>query len=134
MHSEQVDVYEDERGFDYWADIENKILGNENDIELTTKCVNGILREDDRVISMPDDDYTCLIGRVTKINLLGTPEHADETDNETEDVHVNFLEFDYPQKRIKEIEDDFCGLYSQKKDLDDCGLDDVILNPLCLRL
>jgi hypothetical protein len=99
---------------------------------ITTKCVNGNLHEGDLVISTPGDDYACLIGRVTKINLLGTPEHNEKTDNETDDVHVNFLEFNYPKKRNREIEDEFCGLYSTKKDFADCGLDDVIMSPCCL--
>ena len=132
MQDEQVDVYEDERGYDYWADIENEILGEEDDMSITTKCVNGSLQEGDLVISTPDDEYACLIGRVTKINLLGTPEHDEETENETDDVHVNFMEFDYHKNRIKEIEEEFCGLYSEKKDFYNCGLDDVIMAPCCL--
>jgi len=133
MNDEQVDVYQDEHGYEYWADIKNEILGEENDMNtITTKCVNGILQAGDLVISTPDDEYACLIGRVMKINILGTPEHDEETDNETDDVHVNFLEFGYPKKRIREIENDFCGLYSEKKDFDDCALDDVIMAPCCL--
>ena len=113
MQDEQVDVYEDERGYDYWADIENEILGKENGMSIvTTKCVNGSLQEGDWVISTPDDEYSCLIGRVTKINLLGSPAHDEETENETDDVHVNFMEFDYHKNHIKEIEDEFCGLYT----------------------
>ena len=133
MSSEQVDVYENERGYEYWADIKNEIFGIENNIIIvTTKCVNGSLQEGDLVISTPDDEYACLIGRVTKINLLGTPEHNAETENETDDIHVNFLEFDYPKNRIKEIEKKFCGLYSEKKDFDNCGFDDIIMAPCCL--
>jgi hypothetical protein len=45
---------------------------------------------------------------------------------------VNFSEFDYSKKRIKEIEKEFCDLYSEKKDFDDCALDDVIMAPSCL--
>ena len=59
MHSEQVDVYENERGYSYWADIENEILSKENNINITkTNCVNGILQEGDLVISTPDDEYS----------------------------------------------------------------------------
>ena len=133
MHGEQVDVYEDERGYNYWADIKNEIIGTDDDINfISTKCVNGGLQTGDLVISTPDDEYSCLIGQVTKINLLGSLEHNEETENETDDVHVNFLEFDYSKNRIMEIEKEFCGLYSEKKDFDDCGLDDIIMAPCCL--
>ena len=99
---------------------------------ITTKCVNGEIQAGDIVISTPDDDFACLIGRVTKINLLGTPEHDEETGNETDNVHVNFLEFDYSEKRIAEIEKEFCGLYSVKKSLDEYAIGDVIMAPCCL--
>jgi hypothetical protein len=132
MQGEQVDVYEDERGYQYWADIENEILGEENDMNTTTKCVNGILKEGDLVISTPEDEYSCLIGRVTKINLLGTPEHDEETYNETDDVHVNFFEFDYSKKRMKEIAKDFSDLYREKRKFYDCPIDDVIMAPCSL--
>ena len=133
MQGEQVDVYENECGYKYWADIENEILGKEDDMNIiTTKCVNGNLQEGDLVISTPDDDYVCLIGRVTKINLLGTPEHDEETDNETDDVHVNFFEVDYSEKRMKEIAEEFSRLYKKKKKFYDCPIDDVIMVPCCL--
>ena len=96
---------------------------------ITTKCVNGALQAGDLVISTPDDEYGCLIGRVTQINLLGTPEHDEETDNDADDIHVNFCEFDYPKKRIKEIEAVFTELYGEKKSFDDCLLDDAIMAP-----
>jgi len=99
---------------------------------ITTKCLNGILKIGDLVIATPDDDYGCLIGRVMQINLLGTPEHEAETDNETDDVHVNFLEYDYSKKRIKEIEAICSELYREKRSFDEYPLDDVIMSPNCL--
>jgi hypothetical protein len=84
------------------------------------------------LLSTPDDEYTCLVGRVIRINPLGSPEHDAETANETDDVHVNFLEFDYSKKRIREIEDDFSSAYGDEKCFDECSLDDVIMNPACL--
>jgi len=95
---------------------------------ITTKCINGEIQAGDIVVSTPNYSYICLIGRVLKINLAGTPEH-DETENETDDVHVNFMEFEYSKKRIKEIEDDFRDLYNHGPYLEDCGLDDVIMPP-----
>jgi hypothetical protein len=99
---------------------------------VAARCVNGNLRVGDLVISAPDDEYGCLIGRVLKINPLGSPEHCRETENETDDVHVNFLEFDYNEKRIKEIEEIFSDLYDEPKIFEECPLDDVIMNPLRL--
>ena len=94
---------------------------------ITTKCVNGVLSVGDLVISTQVDEYSCLIGRVMRINLLGSAEH--DTENETDDVHVNFLEFDYSEKRIQEIEEIFSELYGEKKTFDECPLDDVIMPP-----
>lgn len=95
----------------------------------TTKCINGILRAGDLVITAPDDDYSCLIGRVLQINLLGSPEHDAETQNETDDVHVDFTAFDYSKQRIKEIEAVFSELYGMKKKFIDCPIDDAIMDP-----
>lgn len=99
---------------------------------VTTKCVNGDLRVGDLVISTPDDEYSCLIGRVTRINLLGTPEHDEETENETDDVHVCFMEYEYSVKRIAEIEEDFSDLYGEPKEFEECPIDDAIMAPRCL--
>ena len=46
---------------------------------IKTQCINGDLQVGDLAISTPDDDYSCLIGRVLRINPLGTPEHDEET-------------------------------------------------------
>lgn len=96
---------------------------------ITTKCVNGDLRVGDLVLSVPDDDYSCLVGRVLRINLLGTPEHDAETENDTDDVHVDFMEFAYSKKRIKEIEAVFSELYGYKKKYHECPIDDTIMAP-----
>ena len=99
---------------------------------VTTKCVNGDLRVGDLVIATPDDEYSCLIGRVTRINLLGTQEHDEETDNKTDDVHVDFMEYVYSIKRIGEIEESFSELYGEMKAFEECPIDDVIMVPCCL--
>jgi hypothetical protein len=96
--------------------------------DIYTDCVNGELRSGDLVISTPDDMYACLVGRVLEINKLGTPEHENETDNDTDDVHVDFYS-DYSPKRIAEIEALFSGLYDEKKAYDECPIDDTIMPP-----
>jgi hypothetical protein len=105
-------------------------IGREEELPVaTTICINGILEVGDIVISAPDDAYSCLIGRVMQINLFGSAEHDEETANETDDVHVNFLEFDYSEKRIAEIEEMFFELCGEKKGFNECSLDDVIMPP-----
>jgi hypothetical protein len=94
-----------------------------------TMCVNGELNTGDLVLSTPDDDYACLVGRVLEIHKLGTPEHDAETDNDTDDVHVNFMDAEYSDKRIAEIEAMFSDLYGQKKEFGECPIDDAIMSP-----
>lgn len=95
-----------------------------------TKCLNGILREGDLVLSTVDDeDYACLVGRVLTIVPLGSPEH--DTGNDTDDVHVDFTG-DYGPKRIREIEATFSALFREKKTMDDVPLDYSIMSPDCL--
>jgi hypothetical protein len=93
----------------------------------TVQAVNGRVGVGDYVISIPDDDYGCLIGQVTAIDRLGTPEH--DTENETDDVHVDFTLVEYSEQRIAEIEKDFSSLYSEPKIYDELPLDDVIMAP-----
>lgn len=94
-----------------------------------TKCLNGVLRRGDLVLSTADDAYGCLVGRVFNIIPLGAPDR--DTDNKTDDVYVDFSG-DYSDKRIMEIETAFSGLYDESKTMDDIALDYVIMDPECL--
>jgi hypothetical protein len=96
---------------------------------VTTTCLNGSIKVGDLVISIPADEYACLIGTVLKINLVGTPDHDEETDNETDDVHVDFTCAEYSDCRFAEIEEMFTELYGEKKEYAECPLDDVIMAP-----
>ena len=98
----------------------------------TTTCINGKLRTGDTVLSTLGDDYSCLVGTVLAINILGTHEHDAETDNETDDVHVNFIDTMYSRRRMKEIAERFSSLYGEKKGFWECPIDDVIMAPECL--
>jgi len=91
-----------------------------------TRCLNGDLKVGDLVLSVPDNEYSCLVGVVTEINLRGTPEQV--TDNESDDVHVNFMQ-DYSEKRIAEIEELFSGAYGDDRPFDELPLDEVIMAP-----
>jgi len=99
---------------------------------IKTKAVNGEIQAGDIVVATPDDCHSGLIGRVLCINPVGSEEHNMETENETDDVHICFLEFNYSKKRIKEIEDSFSGLYGEKKNFCDLPIDDVIMPPFSL--
>jgi hypothetical protein len=94
-----------------------------------TTGVNGELHVGDTVVSINDGDYSYLVGTILSINLVGSHEHKMETENETDDVHVEFNGADYSKKRICEIEAGFTDLYGEEKTFDDCGLDDVIMSP-----
>jgi len=91
--------------------------------------VNGELRVGDTVISIEGVGYSYLIGTVLEINKVGSSEHLMETDNDTDDIHVEFTGADYSEKRILEVEETLTKLYGEKKSFYDSGLDDVIMPP-----
>ena len=99
------------------------------DNNTNTICVNGELRPGDLVISIPEDEYGCLVGTVLYINKLGTPEHDAETTNDTDDVHVNFMGEDYSDQRIREIDSMLDDLYGESKSFLMAPLDDTIMSP-----
>jgi len=103
-----------------------------NEPEKTAKTLFGDVKPGDWVISAGNNDYAYLIGTVKDITKLGTPEHAAETDNDTDNIHVDFTAFDYPPERIKEIEEVFSDLYDEPKIFDELPLDDVIMAPKML--
>ena len=90
-------------------------------------ALNGEIEVGDLVISSPYEDYACLFGQVIAIDKLGTPEH--DTENETDDVHVNFAEADYSYDRTIEIGSTISALYGDDRDFEDIALDDVIMSP-----
>lgn len=91
------------------------------------QAINGDINIGDWVIAVPSDEYGYLLGVITAIDKLGTPEHG--TENSTDDVHVDFDAFDYPPQRIAEIEEQFSDLYDEPKSYDELPLDDVIMAP-----
>lgn len=99
--------------------------------KITTKCINGTIAVGDMVVSTPDDEYGCLVGRVKEIALVGTPEH-DATENDTDDVYVDFSQVDYSDKRIKEIEELFSEIYDEPRSIEECAIDEVVMDPDCL--
>jgi len=99
-------------------------------MEKKTICINGELKVNNLVLSTFDDDFAYLVGSVSEIRALGSPEH--ETENDEDDVYVNFSEFEYFPIRIKEIERMFSDLYGYPKVFEELPLGDVIMSPSCL--
>lgn len=82
------------------------------------------------VMSSPKGDYELLVGTVFDIKLLGSPDR--DTENDTDDVYCNFVEFDYSDQRIKEIEEVLSALYQMPKTIDDSCIDFSIEDPAYL--
>ena len=93
----------------------------------TAKSLNGELRVGDLVIAAGKDEYAYLVGRVLAIDKVGSAGRV--TENITDDVHVNFMEVDYSDHRIKEIETMLSDLYDEPKSLYAAPLDDTIMAP-----
>jgi hypothetical protein len=100
-----------------------------NEPEKIVKTIFGDIQPGDWVISTGNNSYAYLIGVVTAITKLGTPEHAAEAENNTDNIHIDFTAFDYPPERIMEIEEVFSDLYDEPKTFDELPLDNVIMAP-----
>lgn len=90
-------------------------------------AINGVIQVGDLVISMPSDEYGCLIGTVTQIKPLGSDDR--DTENETDDIYVDFSGSDYSNNRKKKIEEQFSERYSEHRAFEDLPLDMVIMAP-----
>lgn len=97
--------------------------------EIKTLCINGTLRVGDLVLSTIDDDLPCLPGVVKAIEQVGTPEH--DTENETDDVHVDFTG-NYPEQRKREIEKAYACLFGYDRPFEEVSDDDLIMDPASL--
>jgi len=97
----------------------------------TAQAINGEIRKGDFVLGAKNNDYAYLVGEVIEILKHGTPEHASETDNDTDSVHVNFKVYRYPSWRELDITDFFNDLYNSVEAMsyDELSLDDVIMAP-----
>jgi len=100
--------------------------------DIYADCVNGELRAGDLVISIPGDAYGCLIGTVLEIKNIGTPEYEARPHNNTKNVHVDFFDAVYSDKRIREIEAKMSDMLFQEMEFGNCPLDDVVMAPNCL--
>lgn len=97
------------------------------------KVVNGTVQVGDVVISIPLDEYMCLVGRVREITRAGSEKQKMQTGNDTDDIWVDFKEFGYSPNRIAEIEKDFQKLYEGPKiEFEDLPLDMVAMDGECL--
>lgn len=94
---------------------------------IEVKVKNGIIKPGDSVLAMPGSVYSGLIGTVTDIKLLGSNDR--ETDNETDDIYIDFSGLDYSKKQQMEIEKAFSKMYGETKPFDELSLDMVIMPP-----
>jgi hypothetical protein len=90
---------------------------------MTTICINGSLKAGDLVLSADNSDYAFLVGKVKYIEKAGTDEH----ENPGDDIHVDFTDMAYTDKRIDEIEADFTAVYGKPAYWGELALDDVIM-------
>jgi hypothetical protein len=94
---------------------------------MDTDFVRKDLEVGDWIVATKDSDYMHLVGVITAIEKIGSPEHG--TDNDTDDVHVDFTAFNYPQVFVTEIEERFSGHYDVPVQFAEIPLDDVIMAP-----
>jgi hypothetical protein len=90
-------------------------------------CTNGEIKPGDLVLSLPDNDYAYLVGKVVGIDRIGSARH--ETGNATDDIYVDFTTMDYSEHRVNEIEAMFSELYGAPKRFAECPMDNVIMAP-----
>ncbi|MDR0905506.1 MAG: hypothetical protein LBN00_04945 [Oscillospiraceae bacterium] len=89
----------------------------------TSEAINGDLKIGDWVISISEDNYGYLVGKVTAIG-----DHDLSTYNAqhySEIVFVNLTAADYSEQRIAEIERDFSKSYKRPMRMSELFLDDV---------
>ena len=98
-----------------------------NKIKISANGVNGELHVRDMVISTGDNDFAYLVGEIIEIRKLGTPEH--DTENETDDIVVDFTTATYSDERIAEIEAAASELYGELRSFEKFPPDMVIMAP-----
>jgi len=92
-----------------------------------TKTIFGEIKPGDWVIAAENNDYCCLIGVVLEIDELDSEEHC--TENNKDDIHVDFTAFLYPPEYIQLIEKHFSNLYGITIGFSELPLDNVIMSP-----
>ena len=81
----------------------------------------------DWVLAVGNNDYRNMIGLVIAVERYGSPEHY--SDNEVDDIHVDFTAFNYSDSQISEVETKFSEVHGERVYFDDLSLDDVIMSP-----
>ena len=113
-------------GFRYFNFNYGKEIIMRNNKMHTAQAINGEIRPYDWVIVTSSGEYNALVGMVTEIISLGSPEH--DTGNATT-VHIDFMDTYYSDKRKDEIIQQMSELYGEHRPFDELPLDDVILSP-----
>jgi hypothetical protein len=105
------------------------LLGIKPDKPTAAYGINGEIHVGDMVLSTTDAGLPCLPGRVIAIELLNTEGH--QTENETDDVHVDFRGV-YSARRRQEITDYYTALSGHSRSFGEVDYDDMIMSPDCL--
>jgi len=92
-----------------------------------SKAAYDVIKLGDWVMAADNNNYGDMIGIVTAIKKHGKPDHR--TNKKTDDIHVDFLPFNYPVKCIPEIEKRFSSIYNEPVQFNELSLDDVIMEP-----
>ena len=135
LDSEEFQCYTSANTTECYDEIEAEVASKltlsapEDTKEVTTQCLNGTLKVGDLVMNTVLDDYPIMFGKVLAINLKGSEEAMDEADNDTDNVHVEFLIDDLAENYIAEICEEFSDLYGCAKLVEDLAIDDVIESP-----
>jgi len=95
--------------------------------EKAAHVLNGEVRLSDWVIVKPGEEYDCCVGQVIAIDKVNTIDHG--TENETDDIHVNFAALEYNEIAKADMLEAFGALYPYAASFDDLPLDDVIMAP-----
>ena len=98
----------------------------------STRCINGIIRVGDLVLSTVDSNMPCLPGRVIAIDLLDSDEH--QTESQLDDVHVDFSVFsdEFSVERWHDIADRYAILFQNHRSFEEVNHNDLIMGPDCL--
>ena len=96
---------------------------------ISTTAINDEVRKGDWVIAIPTGPYGGFVGVVKEIAQHGSPER--DTENEGDDIHVDFKALGHPPWRFGEIEDYFNEEfdYGETLSYDELPIDDVIMAP-----
>jgi hypothetical protein len=94
---------------------------------IKTQAINGDISIGDFVAVVPYTEYGGYIGTVIYIEKLGTSEH--DTDNPTDDVHINIIGAGYSERQLRELAQSLGYGYAEDTPYGNLPIDDIIMSP-----